>query len=217
MPAFPVIRSMRTATLFHLGSIAFGSFVIAIIQARAGIFHAECVYMHMCACAGLTGPLNGAAERAAAWHAAAGGNEEGAQRIANAWERCLVQARPSSGSTAGPARPCHAVPCEPLASQIGCRVLASPPARPPAAATLQAVRLVLTYLDKKTRKIQQESKASGVGWRGQPRSTLGPWGARALPRRAAGPVCHPGWPLGQSPNALARLAMPPRPAAIGAW
>jgi choline transporter-like protein 2/4/5 len=32
MPAFPVIRSMRRTVLFHLGSIALGSFVIAIIQ-----------------------------------------------------------------------------------------------------------------------------------------------------------------------------------------
>lgn len=32
MPAFPVLRSLRRTLVFHLGSIALGSFVIAVIQ-----------------------------------------------------------------------------------------------------------------------------------------------------------------------------------------
>lgn len=32
LPAFPVVRSMRRTVRFHLGSIAFGSLVLAVVQ-----------------------------------------------------------------------------------------------------------------------------------------------------------------------------------------
>jgi hypothetical protein len=32
MPSFPVINAMRTTMFYHLGSVAFGSFIIAIVQ-----------------------------------------------------------------------------------------------------------------------------------------------------------------------------------------
>jgi hypothetical protein len=32
MPAFPVISAMRTTVFYHLGSIAFGSFIVALVQ-----------------------------------------------------------------------------------------------------------------------------------------------------------------------------------------
>lgn len=32
MPTFPVINAMRTTMFYHLGSVAFGSFIIAIVQ-----------------------------------------------------------------------------------------------------------------------------------------------------------------------------------------
>lgn len=31
-PTFPVLKSLRNTMIFHLGSVAFGAFIIAIIQ-----------------------------------------------------------------------------------------------------------------------------------------------------------------------------------------
>ena len=32
MPTFPILKSMRNTVIFNLGSVAFGAFIIAIIQ-----------------------------------------------------------------------------------------------------------------------------------------------------------------------------------------